>query len=236
LYRKGFWQFYTALGLAFSVLPYLMKHASSPKKILKNPIQALVKNILDAEYILEEFKNRNKKRKVIIIEGIRQGGKSTYAENFMDLLKQKDKKVSGFLAKGTFKNNERAEFHITDINTKESKLLCKATGNNEQKRIGRFYFNEEGLEFGKKILKPENLNNAEYILIDEIGPFELKGKGWSESIEQLCENDSYTMIWVVRENLVYDILRRFGITDALIIDINQDNYSEIISKIDLKIT
>ena len=226
LYRKGFWQFYTALGLAFSVLPYLMKHASSPKKILRNPLQVLVTNIVDAEYILEEFKSQKKERKVIVIKGNRQGGKSTYAESFTNLLKQKGKQVSGFLAKGTFKNNERAEFYITDINSGEHKLLCKASGNIEQKRIGRFYFNEEGLDFGKNILKAENLKQTDYILIDEVGPFELKGKGWSESIDQLCENDSHTMIWVIRENLVYDILRRFGITDAVILDIEKDKPEE----------
>jgi len=228
LYRKGFWQFYTALGLSFSVLPYLMKHSASPKKILQNPLKALVKNILDAEYILEEFKSQKKEKKVIVIKGYRQRGKSTYAENLVNLLKQNKFKVYGFIAKGTFKNNERAEFKIFDLNTGKSKLLCKATGNEKQKKIGRFYFSEEGLKFGESILKIDNTKEADYILIDELGPFELKGKGWSASIEKLLEIDSHTMIWVIRESLVYDILRRFGITNAIIIDIEKDNYTDII--------
>jgi len=231
LYRKGFWQFYTALGLSFSVLPYLMKHSASPKKILKNPLQSLVKNILDAEFILEEFKSQKKEKKIIVIKGSKHGGKTTYAEKLSNELKQKKLQMYGFLAKGTFKNNLRAEFKIFDINTGENKLLCKATGDENQKTVGRFYFNEEGLKFGENILKPQNTKNADFILIDEVGPFELKGKGWSPSIEQLSENESHTMIWVIRHSLVYDILRRFGITDALIIDIEKDDIDDIIEKL-----
>ncbi len=230
LYRKGFWQFYTALGLSFSVLPYLMKHSASPKIILKSPLKALVKNILDAEIILEEFKSKKKEKKVIIIRGVRHGGKSTFAENLLSILKQNNKKVFGFLAKGIFKNNLRAEFFLENINTGEKKLLCKAEGNEEQKKIGRFYFNEKGLEFGKKILATNNVKDADYILIDEVGPFELKGKGWSESIEQLSEIETHTMIWVVRKSLVYDILRRFGITHALILDIEKDDVKDVFKK------
>ncbi len=230
LYRKGFWQFYTALGLSFSVLPYLMKHSASPKIILKSPLKALVKNILDAEIILEEFKSKKKEKKVIIIRGVRHGGKSTFAENLVRTLKQNNKKVFGFLAKGTFKNNIRAEFFLENINTGEKKLLCKAEGNEEQKKVGRFYFNEKGLEFGKKILATNNVKDADYILIDEVGPFELKGKGWSKSIEQLSEIETHTMIWVVRKSLVYDILRRFGITHALIFDIEKDDVKDVFKK------
>ena len=231
LYRKGFWQFYTALGLSFSVLPYLMKHSASPKKILKKPLHSLVKNILDAEFIFNEFKNQKKEKKVIVIKGSKHGGKTTFAEKLSNNLKQKGLGVYGFLAKGTFKNNLRAEFKIFDINTGESKLLCKATGDENQKTVGRFYFNEEGLKFGKEILKFENTKNADFIIIDELGPFELKGKGWSNSIEKLSEIESRTMIWVIRKSLVYDILRRFGITDALIIDIEKDNIDEVIEKV-----
>ncbi len=230
LYRKGFWQFYTALGLSFSVLPYLMKHSASPKIILKSPLKALVENILYAEIILEEFKSKKKEKKVIIIRGVRHGGKSTFAENLLSILKQNNKKVFGFLAKGIFKNNLRAEFFLENINTGEKKLLCKAEGNEEQKKIGRFYFNEKGLEFGKKILATNNVKDADYILIDEVGPFELKGKGWSESIEQLSEIETHTMIWVVRKSLVYDILRRFGITHALILDIEKDDVKDVFKK------
>ena len=101
----------------------------------------------------------------------------------------------------------------------------------DQKRIGRFYFNEEGIQFGKNILDLSNQNNSDFIIVDEVGPFELRGKGWSESLETLILSENNNMIWVVREKLVYDILRRFGITDALIFDISEDSTEEVIEKL-----
>ncbi len=223
LYKKGFRQFYTALGLAFSVLPYLMKHSAHPKKILKHPIQSLVKNITEAEFILEEFKKQKNNLEVIVIKGKKQGGKTTYVKKLINLLNEQGVKVSGFLAEGSFKNNIRNEFSIKNILTGESHKLCSIVENKFQQKIGKFYFNENGLEFGKSILKPLNTVNTDFVIIDEIGHLELKGKAWSESIELLSEYEKPIMIWVIREHLVYDILRRFGVTGALIIDIETDD-------------
>lgn len=231
LYRRGFWQFYTALGLAFSVLPFLIKNSARPKKILKNPLRSLIGNIHDAEIILEEFKKTKFDSKVIIITGKKQGGKTSFVEAFVKILERNGNMVKGFLAKGKFKDNVRSEFYISDIQSGKSVLLCNIKGNENQKRIGRFYFDEEGLKFGKNILKPSMLEKADFVVIDEIGPFELKGKGWTESIELLLSDDKFTMIWVVREKLVYHILRRFGITKSLIVNIDKDLPEDIIDKL-----
>ena len=231
LYRRGFWQFYTALGLAFSVLPYLIKNSARPKKILRNPLKSLIGNIYDAELILDEFQKTKICSKVVVITGKRQGGKTTFVHSVVKKLQNKGYAVSGFLAKGKFKDNKRSEFYISDIQSNESILICNTEGTDDQKRIGRFYFNEEGLNFGKNILKPEKLGKADFVVIDEIGPFELKGKGWTESVEQLLEYDNYKMIWVVREKLVYHILRRFGITKAYIIDITKELPEDIIEEL-----
>ena len=231
LYRRGFWQFYIALSLAFSVLPHLIKNSARPKKILKSPLKFLVGNIYDAEIILEEFKKKKICTEVIIITGKKQGGKTTYVQSLIKILQNKGYTVKGFSAKGKFKDNVHSEFYISDIQTDESIMICNTEGTEDQKRIGRFYFNEEGLNFGKNILKPEKLGQTDFVVIDEIGPFELKGRGWTESIEKLLEHDDYKMIWVVREKLVYDILRRFGITKGIIVDIKKYLPEDIIDEL-----
>jgi len=231
LYRKGFWQFYTALGLAFSVLPFLIKKSAKAKKILRNPFNFLLSSIYDAENILNEFKKRKVDNEVIIITGPKHYGKTTFANSMIEYLKEKSKHVKGFTAPGKFNNGIRSEFNIQNVETGEQIPLCNIIGNDLQKKIGRFYFNEAGLIFGKDILKEENLLNAEYVIIDEIGPFELKGRGWTESIEKLLINSDIKMLWVVRKNLLYDILRRFGITKAYIIDIEKNSPKDAVDEL-----
>ncbi len=231
LYRKGFWQFYTALSSAFSVLPYLMKHSARPKAILKNPAKTLIGNILDAEYIFEQFKKMRNSVGVIVISGGTHSGKTSYAQKLSEHLQALNYKIAGFSAPGKFENNMRSEFYISDFKTGKSELLCTNKAGENKKRVGRFYFNESGLEFGKTILKPENLIGSDFVFIDELGPFELKGKGWSASVENLLKHPEYKLIFLVRKKLVYDILRRFGITDALIFDVSEDKVSDTVEKI-----
>ncbi len=231
LYRKGFWQFYTALSMAFSVLPYLMKHSARPKAILKNPGKILIGNILDAEYIFEEFKKTRTAVKAIIITGKKHEGKTSFAQKVVELLKLNGFRISGFSAPGKFDKNERSEFSITDLKTGKSHLLCTNKADKNLKKEGRFYFNEEGLKFGNEILKLENLSGSDFVFIDELGPFELKGKGWSASVEELLKYPKFKLVCLVRKKLVYDILRRFGITEALIFDIEKDTAEEVAEKI-----
>ena len=231
LYRKGFWQFYSALNSAFSVLPYLMKHSARPKAILKNPAKTLIGNILDAEYIFEHFKKKRDSVRVIIISGEKHTGKTFYAQKLSERLKEMNFNVAGFLATGKFKENLRSEFSISDLKTGKAELLCTDKVNENKKKIGRFYFNESGLEFGKKILEAKNLVNSDFVFIDELGPFELKGKGWSTSVEKLLKHLEFKLIFIVRRKLLYDILRRFGVTDALIFDVSKDEISAVVDKI-----
>ncbi|NPA68563.1 MAG: hypothetical protein GXO50_08145 [Chlorobi bacterium] len=226
LYRKGFWQFYTALNLAFSVLPYLMKHSAGPKAILKSPGKTLVKSILDAEFIFEEFKKTRMSVKAVVISGEKHKGKTSFAGKVIEILSENNFTCYGFSAPGKFSKNERSEFYIVDLKSGKSELLCSNQSDTGEKKIGRFYFSEAGLLTGKEILKEENLQGADFVFIDEIGPFELRGKGWSDSVEYLLNNTDFNMVWTVRKNLVYDILRRFGITDAVIADIDKDSESD----------
>jgi len=231
LYRKGFWQFYTALSLAFSVLPYLIKHSARPKSIIKNPGKTLTGNILDAEHIFEKFKKMRIPVRMIIIKGEKHRGKTSFAQKITDELKEKNYKITGFLAPGEFDLNGRSEFSLQDLKNGKTHLLCSNKADKNLKKTGRFYFRESGLQFGRKILKTENLIGSDFVFIDELGPFELKGKGWSSSVEELLRNPDFKLVCLVRENLVYDILRRFGITDALIFDISEDSTETVVKKL-----
>ena len=135
--------------------------------------------------------------------------------------------MGGFLAEGKFENNRRSEFKLRNIITDETKILCDIHSKTAAQKTGPFYFNKEGLEFGEKILKPQNLQNCDFVVIDELGPLELKGKGWSEPAELLLNKPETKSIWIVRKNLVYDIIRRFGINEAFVFDISEDTHTEI---------
>ena len=230
LYRRGFQQFYTSLGLAFSALPYLLKNSANPKQLLRKPFKTLQTSFLQADKMFLLFKKTQlKQKKVVIVTGEKHEGKTTFLINLVNDLKQSDIKIGGFVAHGKFENNKRSEFELENIKTAERKIICSIRGYQNQKKTGPFYFYETGLNFGNEILKYENLKDIKFAVVDEIGPFELRGQGWTNAIDKLLEQTEIIQIWTVRKSLVYDVLRKFGINKAYIFDISQDNKQELIN-------
>jgi nucleoside-triphosphatase THEP1 len=226
LFKRGFWQLYTALGLAFSVLPHLMEKSPRPKDLIKNPLKSVIKSLADSRFLYEMFKKYRNRTKIYAITGQIHEGKTNFTEQLIIRLKKNNIKTKGFLAKGRFENNQRSEFFIQDIESGHSEKLCSLKGSVGNLKTERFVFHNLGLEFGTKLLNSDIISPDEIVVIDEIGPYELKGKGWSEPIEKLINKSNFKMIWVVRKSLIYDIFRRFGIMDGYIFDISKDTVEE----------
>ena len=226
LFKRGFWQLYTALGLAFSVLPHLMEKSPRPKDMIRRPLKSVVESLADSRFLYEMFKKHRNRTIIFAITGQIHEGKTNYTEQLISRLKQDNINTKGFLAKGRFENNQRCEFFIQDIETGHSEKLCSIKDSSGYLKTERFVFHDSGLEFGSKLLNPDLISPNEIVVIDEIGPYELKGKGWSEPLEKLINKANYKMIWVVRKSLIYDIFRRFGITEGYIFDISIDSVED----------
>ncbi|MBE0637736.1 MAG: DUF2478 domain-containing protein [Bacteroidales bacterium] len=157
---------------------------------------------------------------VFIISGGQHQGKTTYVTDLVKLLSENGYKTGGFVAPGIFENNHRVSFQIMDLKTGITMPLCSLNESSGE-RVGPFSFSEEGLNFGKQLLSAENLLECDFVVIDEVGPFELKGKGWSSSIEKLMQSGGhFKMIWVVRKPVIEKVLKKFRVKDFNLIDIS----------------
>ncbi len=224
LYRRGLGKLYHSLSLAFSVLPIIIKRNTKPKLFIKKPSKILSEMINLANSIYKKFISEIKYREIIIIKGEKNSGKTSFMKELSDLLLSENININGFLSIGKFRNNQKTEFYLEKIPEGCKKLLCTVKPIKTKIKTGKYYFNEQTVEFGNKILK--NTNN-EIVIIDEIGPLELKNKGWSESMEKLLEKDKITQIWVVRNKIIKDILKRYAITKAYIFEATKKNKYKI---------
>lgn len=226
LIKKGFSQLYLSLGMAFSVLPWIIKNAPRPRQIIHAPGKS-VSSILDnADQLLHLFQKIVALPGVIIIAGDRHEGKTTFASELARHLKKKSKKVGGFIAPGEFENYRRSSFKILDLETGLSKPLCSIHFT-EGEKTGPFRFDQNGQLFGQSLLDPENLKNKDFVIIDEIGPLEMKGEGWAPSIDKLMNDADYTLIWIVRKSLVNQVIEKWHLIDVELIDIKQQNPAEV---------
>ena len=88
-------------------------------------------------------------------------------------------------------------------------------------KTGNFYFNPEAIQAGNKILNNPEINKYDLIVIDEIGPFELSGEIWAGSLSNLLSHASCHMILLVRKSIIEEVIQKWNIKEAYIIDIEK---------------
>jgi len=148
--------------------------------------------------------------KIFILKGAIGSGKTTFLLNYCN-----QKNVGGVLS--PIINSNR---HFMNIETKETKLMEAKENETEALNIGRYKFSPKAFEWANKILIDCTNKNYETIIIDEIGPLELQGKGFAETLKFLLSHHETKsdLLLVVRENLANGVLDYFGIKKENVFD------------------
>lgn len=223
LYHHGFANLYHSVGLAFSVLPGIIEALPGVKKLIAKPISSLgmiVRSAADVYPALEkEVADQNP---VIILSGQVRQGKTSFLTDLLMLLKEKDLNIRGFLAKGIHENDQRIGYDLEDVSNGKTCVYIRNKRDFAWFRYGKYYFNPEGEGFGMEILEAAKLAKADLVVIDEIGPVELKGAGWADEVEDLVNNSSMMQLWVVRKSILKKVIRQWNIGDIMVLDIDED--------------
>jgi nucleoside-triphosphatase THEP1 len=91
--------------------------------------------------------------------------------------------------------------------TKEQ-FPMEATGEEETHVVGRFVFSKAGFDKAIQIIR--NAKNTEgWLVIDEIGPLELKGEGFYEVLTDVLTMRREKILLVVREGLIPEVKKVF---------------------------
>ncbi len=146
---------------------------------------------------------------IFIISGRRGAGKTTRLRETVDLLKAEMPGLFGFYAAGEWENGRRKRFRIVDIRSGRRYLLCSYRKQPSHPE-GTFVFYSKAIQTGETILRSGARRHGSLAVLDEIGPFELKGKVWHDALRYLLEQN-IPLLFTLRENLLDEVLRYFGI-------------------------
>lgn len=145
--------------------------------------------------------------KVFILSGPLQSGKTT---RLIDWL-QKRKDVFGILTpviggKRFFMDAATREVFPMEAEQSESKVL----------HVGKYVFSASAFDRAREILREASNQKEGWLLVDEIGPLELKGEGFSNVLKELLSQSgtpggNLQLVLVVRKTLVDDMVKFFGI-------------------------
>jgi nucleoside-triphosphatase len=158
-------------------------------------------------------------RKIFIITGSREGGKTQFLSELYDFLSLFEKNISGFISRGSFNEDGQKDFILKNLNDGSEVHLATRNEIKGYLPSGNFYFNPEALEIGNKIITDALLEPEKIIMIDEIGPMELAEEIWHNSFMRILNNHKGILIFSTRKRMIERIIEKYKIHEAFIEDI-----------------
>jgi nucleoside-triphosphatase THEP1 len=143
---------------------------------------------------------------IYILSASIQSGKTTSLINWSATRKD----VHGILTPVI--NGERV---FMNAQTKEQ-FPMEATGGEEALAIGRFVFSKAGFDKAIQIIR-NAINNEGWLVIDEIGPLELKDEGFCDVLKEVLSVQREKILLVVREGITKQVKEYFNLHDTEIL-------------------
>jgi nucleoside-triphosphatase THEP1 len=227
--KTYFKQLPLALELSLDSLPAMIANTPEVRTILKHPGIVVQHFINYAENRLVEIRqNQNKDRKIYIVTGKIGVGKTSLIKEIISKLKMENLKVEGIVTTRIMENEISTGYDILNVSTNEKARFLRTFGDKVQQRIGKFYIYTEGLELGQNSLKTDD---AELIVIDEIGKLELEEKGWHNSLLQIVSHSKSHLLLSVREDVLNEVLVKYRISPEIIFNVSEQNGDDLFLKI-----
>ncbi len=167
----------------------------------------------------------------LAITGRPRIGKSTLIKKVIERLKACGVVVGGMLTSDIHEAGQRVGFSIEDIHTGEQGILAHVQLNRTGPMVGKYTVNLTDLDrigthaITDALARPE----TQILLIDEIGPMELKSKRFVEAVEQALGSDKHLML-TVHQRSAHELVQRIKRTCQVleVTEATRDELPEVI--------
>jgi len=168
--------------------------------------------------------------KIFILTGNQGSGKTTFIKNLLELIGD-SYTTGGILSFGTWENNKRSSFYLKDLMTGKSELLCDTNNSANSIPFRHFFFKPTGFNFGRLAIENALHTGTNILVVDEIGPLEMEGKGWASSVNKILHSSCKVIILTIRRSLVKDIIARWSLFNAEIVDVESNQLKFLVKQI-----
>lgn len=108
---------------------------------------------------------------------------------------------------------------LMDIGSRETSALEPVHPNEVAVEVGRFRFRAATFEWANQRLHCAAQNgDAAFVVIDEVGPLELRGAGMDDGVRAIIANSKAHIVLMVRDSLIDAVVERYGLYDATVVE------------------
>jgi nucleoside-triphosphatase THEP1 len=209
--RRGLSPVSAALDIAFQALPAMMHAIGEERKFLRHPMVSIARVLAAARAWLG---TSTPESIVILITGPQGSGKTSFLLALAAALRIQGKTPGGIAAPVMFEGSERIGYDLLDLETDERVALARKNVLPTGISTGPFTFLPAAIAFGELALASAAARKTHVIALDEIGPLELAGKGWSPALSALLLSPPGVLLLVVRPDLIQRVLERWNLKPA----------------------
>jgi len=161
---------------------------------------------------------------VIIITGAIDSGKTSWC--MKNLVEGSAYSCDGVLLLKQMVDSERSGYNAMRISTGKSIPFARRQGFlpekwQEEEKTGIFSISKSGKMIANRWIRESLSGSCRSIVIDEIGPLEISGLGFADSVHYVLEHSDHAreIFLVIRDNCVKRVLSTFNINPARFIHI-----------------
>ena len=209
-----------ALELSAASLPTMIADMPDLKTAMKRPVSILNRMITRVERRLQEVRSEQEaERRVYVVAGDIGDGKTAWLVRLTGLLKEKGIKAGGILALRIMEEGRTTGYDINDISSDIRTPFLRHTGDASM-GVERFTVDEAGYKAGLRALDSAANHHSEVIIIDEVGPLELRGQGWHDRLNDLLQLPGAILILAVRKSLTQTVTDNYNLPKTCVVDID----------------
>ena len=211
--RRGLDSYSAALGVAFEALPAMTQAIGRQSRFLLSPLDSVARVLAGARMWLL-MRRAQEGASVLFVTGAQGSGKTTFVRTLADTLARSGVPTSGIFSPALRDAAGRTGYDVQEIGTDRRVPLCRRSDSHDGIRVGPFVFSPGGIAFGVESLNRAFEGARGLIIVDEVGPLELKGEGWASVLDRRLAEGGHDILITVRPQLLDRICERWQVRPA----------------------
>lgn len=147
----------------------------------------------------------------LLVAGEPGSGKTTWCREYIDRQRKSGSSVGGILCPAIEQQGQRVGSNALDLLTGQEVPFARLSGHGSFKggeKIGDYTISTDGISFACGAIRRAVENRCNLVVIDEVGPLELSGKGLMPAVESALASAANLLV-VVRSSLREALQKRF---------------------------